>query len=293
MEGYIKLYRQLLSSSIFASQIGLKIWIWCLLKANFKTKFVSIKIGRGESVVEVGRGSFIFGRFVAEDELNIDGSTIYKWIKKLEVEGMIRIKSSSHYSIITICNYDSYQQGGGDGVTAIQQPSSSQVAATQQPSSSQVAATQQQSNTTKKEKKDNKEKNYRELLLSEIKISDHENINPVYYEIAISFQNLFRENLKQSGASTKTLDSMKGGAIDDVRLMIESDGYKIEDLRQAYKFLQIDDFWKTNIYSVSKLRKQMAQLKLKMSNNGKTKRDYKEGTTFEELAAVIQSKFPA
>lgn len=148
MEGYIKLYRQLLSSSIFASQIGLKIWIWCLLKANFKTKFVSIKIGRGESVVEVGRGSFIFGRFVAEDELNIDGSTIYKWIKKLEVEEMIIIKSSSHYSIITICNYDSYQQIGGDEVATIQQPFNNQVATIQQPS-----------NTTKKEKKDNKEKN--------------------------------------------------------------------------------------------------------------------------------------
>jgi len=148
MEGYIKLYRQLLSSSIFASQIGLKIWIWCLLKANFKTKFVSIKIGRGESVVEVGRGSFIFGRFVAEDELNIDGSTIYKWIKKLEVEEMIIINSNSHYSIITICNYDSYQQGGGDEVATIQQPSSNQVATIQQPS-----------NTTKNEKKDNKEKN--------------------------------------------------------------------------------------------------------------------------------------
>ncbi len=148
MEGYIKLYRQLLSSSIFASQIGLKIWIWCLLKANFKTKFVSIKIGRGESVVEVGRGSFIFGRFVAEDELNIDGSTIYKWIKKFEVEEMIRIKSSSHYSIMTICNYDSYQRGGDDEVATIQQPSSNQVATIQQPS-----------NTTKNEKKDNKEKN--------------------------------------------------------------------------------------------------------------------------------------
>lgn len=148
MEGYIKLYRQLLNSSVFASQIGLKIWIWCLLKANFKSKFATIKIGRGESVIEVERGSFIFGRFVAEDELSIDGSTIYKWIKKLEVENMIVINSNSHYSIITICNYDSYQQNADDEATTIQQPSSSQ-----------VTATQQQSNTTKKEKKDNKEKN--------------------------------------------------------------------------------------------------------------------------------------
>lgn len=143
------------------------------------------------------------------------------------------------------------------------------------------------------QEEEQKQEEYTELLLSEIKISDFENINPDYYEIAVSFQNLFRENLKQSGASTKTVDRMKGGAIDDIRLTIESDGYTVEDLRQVYKFLQVDDFWKTNILSIPKLRKQMAQLKLKMANNGKTKRDHKEGTTFEELAAVIQSKFPA
>lgn len=144
MEGYIKLHRKILESSVFASQLGLKIWVWCLLKANFKPKFTSIKIGKGESAVKIDRGSFIFGRFKAEDELNIDGSTIYKWIKRFEDDDMIKIQSNSHYSIISICNYDSYQQFDEDEVATIQQPSNSQVATIQQPS-----------NTTKKEKKDN------------------------------------------------------------------------------------------------------------------------------------------
>lgn len=144
MEGYIKLHRKILESSVFASQLGLKIWVWCLLKANFKPKFTSIKIGKGESIVKVDRGSFIFGRFKAEDELNIDGSTIYKWIKRFEDDDMIKIQSNSHYSIISICNYDSYQQFDDDEVAAIQQPCSSQVATIQQPS-----------NTTNNAKKDN------------------------------------------------------------------------------------------------------------------------------------------
>lgn len=144
MEGYIKLHRKILESSVFASQLGLKIWVWCLLKANFKPKFTSIKIGKGESIVKVDRGSFIFGRFKAEDELNIDGSTIYKWIKRFEDDDMIKIQSNSHYSIISICNYDSYQQFDDD-----------EVATTQQPSSNQVATIQQPSNTTNNAKKDN------------------------------------------------------------------------------------------------------------------------------------------
>lgn len=147
MEGYIKLHRQILESSIFASQIGFKIWIWCLLKANFKDKYASVKIGKGESQVHIKRGSFIFGRFKAEDELNIDGSTIYKWIKKLEEENMLFVKSNSHYSVVTICKYDEYQQQDNDEVATIQQPFNNQ-----------VATIQQQSNTTKNDKNDKNDK---------------------------------------------------------------------------------------------------------------------------------------
>lgn len=146
---YILLARSLLESEVFASQKMLKIWIWCLLKANYKDKKVPITIGRGESIVEVKRGQFLFGRFRAEEELFIDGSTIYKIMKKLEQLGNISIKSSSHYSIVTILNYDSYQNPDNYKVTTDEQPSNSRVTAKEQPS-----------NTTKKEKKDNNIKNY-------------------------------------------------------------------------------------------------------------------------------------
>lgn len=153
MEGWIKLHRQILESEVFASQIGLKIWVWCLLKANYSDKYVPIIIGRGESVVKVNRGSFLFGRFKAENELNIDGSTIYKWIKKFENDGMIEIQSNSHYSIITICKYDDYQQREESEVTAIQQPLSSHSTAIQQPC-----------NTTKNNKKEKENINVREIF---------------------------------------------------------------------------------------------------------------------------------
>lgn len=108
MEGFIKLHRGLLDSEIFASKIGLKIWIWILLKASYKQRFVTMKIGKGEGVSKLERGELIFGRFSAEETLNIDGSTIYKWIKKMEQMGMIGVKSNSHYTIIKVNNYDTY-----------------------------------------------------------------------------------------------------------------------------------------------------------------------------------------
>ena len=106
---YIKLNRSLLESYSFANPNHLKIWIWMLLKANFKNAFVPINIGRGFITIEVKRGQLIFGRNKAEKELNINGNTIYRIIKQFEELGQIKVEANSHFSLITICKYDSYQ----------------------------------------------------------------------------------------------------------------------------------------------------------------------------------------
>ena len=133
MQGSIFLNRKLLDSAVFASEKRLKIWIWLLLKANYKNSFLSVKIGKGESIIEIERGQLLFGRFKAEETLNIDGSTIYKILQYFESEEMIEIKSNNHYTIISICNYDIYQQSEKTKVTAIKQPLNSQLTTIEQP----------------------------------------------------------------------------------------------------------------------------------------------------------------
>lgn len=110
-EGYIKLHRQLIESKVFANQTALKIWVWCLLKASRKERFFPLKIGKGSTTVKILPGQFIFGRFKAEEELNIDGSTIYRWLQKFKSEefSMITIEANNQYSIISICKWSSYQ----------------------------------------------------------------------------------------------------------------------------------------------------------------------------------------
>ena len=146
-EGFILLSRAILDSDVFASQKLLKIWIWCLCKANFKDRSSPLKVGKGETVIRVKRGSFIFGRFKAEEELFIDGSTVYKSMKKLQEMNMINIESNNQYSIVTICKYDEYQQSENYKVTTKGQPKDNQVTTKGQPS-----------NTTKNANKDNKDK---------------------------------------------------------------------------------------------------------------------------------------
>ena len=133
-KGFILLSRNILESDVFASQKLLKIWVWCLCKANFKDKTIPLKVGKGEKILKVKRGSFVFGRNKAEEELFIDGSTIYKSIKKLQEMEMIKIDSNNQYSIITICKYDTYQDNKSYKVTSKEQPSNNKVTAKEQPS---------------------------------------------------------------------------------------------------------------------------------------------------------------
>ena len=109
--GHIKLYRSTLDSRVFANEKALKIWIWCLLKASYKNRFIPIVTGKGSTIVELKEGEFIFGRHTASKELKLKASTIYDWIKRFSSNEfqMITLKTVTHYSVITICNWGEYQ----------------------------------------------------------------------------------------------------------------------------------------------------------------------------------------
>jgi hypothetical protein len=94
-----------------------------------------VKINKGETIVELLPGQFIFGRFKAEEELNIDGSTIYKWIQKFSSAefNLIKIKSNNQYSIITLCKWEEYQNNKNTDITTKEQPHNNHVKTIEQP----------------------------------------------------------------------------------------------------------------------------------------------------------------
>ena len=149
--GHIRLHRSILESQVFAHPTALKIWVWCLCKASYKERFVPLKIGKGTTTINIKSGQFIFGRYKAEEELGIDGSTIYKWIQKFASEtfdNMIYLESNNQYTIITISNWSTYQ-----GIEeTMEQPSNNQVTAEEQPSNSGVTTAEH-----KQEYKESKE----------------------------------------------------------------------------------------------------------------------------------------
>lgn len=115
MNGYIALHRKLLDSEVFASPELLHIFIYCLLKANHKERFVSVNNGRSTTPVKVERGQFITGRKAMAEALGIPPSTARNRIAKLERLGIISQKQDRHFTLVTVCNYASYQDEKNEG----------------------------------------------------------------------------------------------------------------------------------------------------------------------------------
>lgn len=114
MEGWIKLYRKLMESKVFANPDVLKIWIWCLLKARHSETigYEVIQTGRGRQVIEYKKGEFITGRNTCAQELNMNGQKVYYWLKKMsspEFGCLIQTSNCKHYTVIRITNWDEYQ----------------------------------------------------------------------------------------------------------------------------------------------------------------------------------------
>ena len=118
---WIKLHRKLLDSAVFSDEWLLKLWIWCLLRANFNDRI------RGG--VSVPAGSFVTGRFAAADELGVSPSRWYRGIHQLASLGMINLSSTQERTIVTVCHWDTYQS---DFAVRGQQVNSERTASEQQ-----------------------------------------------------------------------------------------------------------------------------------------------------------------
>lgn len=113
MKGYVKLYRKIRDTSIWCDSDKLKLWIYCLTEANHEDQIFLI----GNQKIKLKKGQFITGRLKLESEFNrgvkpkkkITDSTLFRYLKVFENLGMLHIKSTNKYSIVTVLNWDKYQ----------------------------------------------------------------------------------------------------------------------------------------------------------------------------------------
>lgn len=100
-QGWIKISREMLQSSVFDNPKLFKIWVWCLCKATHTDHEEIV----GRQIVSLKVGQFVFGRLKASEELKMNDRTVYDYMKLLEKMGNIGIKSNNKFSIITVSDY--------------------------------------------------------------------------------------------------------------------------------------------------------------------------------------------
>ena len=103
---WFKVHRKLKDSRVFSDQKCLKMWVWCLCKANYKAGFFN-----GE---EVAPGSFITGRLAGSEECGISPSSWYRGMLMLESWGMITLKANNKWTTVTLVQWRTYQTTDSD-----------------------------------------------------------------------------------------------------------------------------------------------------------------------------------
>lgn len=99
--GFIKLHRKILDWEWYDDPNCMRLFLHCLLRANFKDNN-----WRG---IIIKRGSFLTSIDTLSKETNLSISQIRTSIKKLKSTREIASLSHARHSVITIVEYDSYQ----------------------------------------------------------------------------------------------------------------------------------------------------------------------------------------
>jgi len=263
-KGWISLYRSLQDHPFWKEQRSFskaEAWIDILMMANHSDN----KFLLGSEFLEVERGSFITSEIKLKSKWNWSKTKVRNYLSLLESDNMITKKADSKKTTIRVVRYCDFQD-----FETTEKPIEDQEKTAKKPIEDFKRTSKElQKNTNNNDNNYNNEKNDKELnktLMSEVKTSDLEDDDLLYYKIAETFRNLFIKNLSEKNASTSNQEKAKFKSyVDPIRLSFTSDKRTKEQFRIVFEFLGSleGEFWKSNILSTSKLREQMDKLIMK------------------------------
>lgn len=137
MASWIKIFRELLQWEWFQKAEMVQLFIYLLLKANC--------VDKQWQGITIKRGQLATSNATMRQDLRLSEQQIRTCIKRLISTGEITYKSTSRYVVITICNYDKYQEIGN----SINEQNNEQ---TNNQSTDEQRAINEQSTTTKEVK---------------------------------------------------------------------------------------------------------------------------------------------
>jgi len=98
--GYVRVFRKMADSAVMSDDWLCRLWMSCLLKANWKTGWF-----KGE---EIQVGSFAFSYRLWSEKLEVSIGKLVRGVKRLEKLEQITVKAERGFTVITLCNYKAY-----------------------------------------------------------------------------------------------------------------------------------------------------------------------------------------
>lgn len=167
--GYIKIHRKIIDWEWYTDSNVKSLFLHCLIKANHKKK--------SWQGIEIDRGSFITSYAKLALELNLSIQQIRTAIGKLKSTNEVTFKTTSKYSVISINNYDDYQE--------INKQVNRQITNEQQTNNNQITTTNNEKNEKNDKNKDTKHKygQFKNVLLTDKEYNklkkDYQNIDEI------------------------------------------------------------------------------------------------------------------
>lgn len=269
MDGYIKLYRRFTEASFYKNPVISRVALHCLLRANFRDKKSSVKYQE----VVVCRGQLLTGRETLARELGLSRQNIRTALVFLKKAEFLTIEPTHHYSVITIIKYEDYQ--GVPENQPTNQPTSNPHLTHNQPTSNpQVTTTKEVKNLRSKERKKRSK-------------DSPEKASPAFPDTSpeIRLGKYLFEKLQTRNPKEKKPNFQRWGMAVD--LMLREDNRTIIEIQQVIDWCQADEFWRNNIASTEKLRKQFDTLWRQMEAGPKQRLKIKHDKNMEVINKAI------
>jgi hypothetical protein len=250
MKGWIKLHRNIMQSETFSKLNAIQqlIAIYIILNANHedgiwydKYKNIEVPVKRGQLITSRKK---IAAEWCKGDK-EVTEQKIRTTLKKLERLDFLTITSTNNYTLLEVLNYNVYQKKEEETNQVVNQDLTKS-----QPRDNQEITTNKNVKELNKNDKNEKKK---KTISHKFETCDMEMSQQLFSMILENNENAKKPNMKKWA--------------NEFRLMREQDKRTEEQIRYLIDWTQNDSFWKSNILSPSKLRKQFDQLVIRVKED--------------------------
>lgn len=221
-------------------------WVDLILNACHQDNKLMIK----GTLVNLKRGQQARSELTLSRTWKWSRGKVRRFLKNLENDSMIVVESGHLTSVITICNYSTFQ--GGDTTDGTTDGTSVGTTDGQQ--------TDNRRYTNNNVNKENNVNNDKEINTSTI-------VKPIakkkFNDNDIQFAEWFYSGLMTINPNHKKPNFESSGWADAVRLMREQDNRTYDEMGSLFTWVIQDNFWRSNILTPKKLREKWDALTIK------------------------------